>query len=427
MKKKRRVIGYILAATLIGTAAFFVIPTFLHNHSGEDTLYTCPMHPQIVQDHPGDCPICGMRLVPLRKDEKKRDGDTKGEAGLAGLGEVSIDPEKQALMGLTFEKAVKRALIKEIRIPARILPDETRQYKVTMKVNGWVEHLFVNQTGQYVRKGAPLLSIYSPELLSAQQEYISALNAARKLSAQSDAGGLTASSLNEIVQAARERLHLFDISSDQVARLEKTGIVERTMVIHSPASGYVQEKKVFPGQKVMVNDDLMTIIDLSRVWGESDIYEVDIPYVKIGMTVEVTLPYWPGKTFRGKITFLDPFLNPDTRTIKARLEIPNSDLTLRPNMYGDAKILFNAGMKIAVSEGAVMRTGLKDYVFVKKNEGGNIVPVEVKLGMRSSDGYFEIRSGLVGGESVVSTANFLVDSESSIRAAIKSSSEGHKH
>ncbi len=368
-----------------------------------------------------------MRLVPARKEEKKGEGDTKGGAGLTGLAEVSISPEKQALMGLTFEKAAKRALVKEIRTTARILPDETRQYKVTMKVNGWVERLFVNQTGQYVRRGAPLLSLYSPELLSAQQEYVSALNAARKLGARGDTGGLTASSLDELVRAARERLRLFDISAGQVASLEKSGTVERAMIIHSPASGYVLEKKVFPGQKVMVNDDLMTIIDLSRVWGESDIYEADIPYVKIGMAVEVTLPYWPGKVFRGRISFLDPFLGPDTRTLKARLEIPNGDLTLRPNMYGDAKILYHAGTKVAVSEGAVMRTGLRDYVFVKKNDGGDIVPVEVKLGVRSGDGYFEIRSGLIGGESVVSTANFLVDSESSIRAALKSASEEHTH
>ncbi len=424
MKKGRRGIVIVTALIVLGASGFYIIPHLFHSHGGS-AMYTCPMHPQIVQDRPGDCPICGMRLVPMRKEEKK--GGDKHGPGVEGLSSVNIGPDMQARLGIAFEKAVMRNIVKEIRTTARILPDETRQFKVSVKVNGWVEKLFVNQTGQYVRRGAPLLLLYSPELLSAQQEYLSALKAARKLSDGQSGDELIAKSVEEIVQAARERLRLFDISDGQVARIEKTGRVERALIIHSPSSGFVLEKNVFPGQKVMMNEVLMTIIDLTRVWGESDIFENDIPYIKTGMPVEVTLPNWPGKVFRGRISFLEPVLNPETRALKARLEISNGDLSLRPNMFGDAKISVALGKRLAVSEGAVMRTGMKDYVFVKKNEDGDIVPVEVKLGVRTGDGFFEIVSGLKGGEMVVSAANFLVDSESSLKAALRSASEGHKH
>ncbi len=424
MKKGRAGVIIVIFFIMLVVSGFYIIPHLFHSNV-ETTMYTCPMHPQIVQNHPGNCPICGMRLVPVRKEDKKGSGISV--SGIEGLSSVNISPDMQTRLGIAFEKAVVRNIFKDIHTTARILPDETRQFKVSVKVNGWVEKLFVNQTGQYVRRGAPLLLLYSPELLSAQQEYLSALKAARKLSDGQSGDELIAKSVDEIVQAARERLRLFDISDGQVARIEKTGRAERALIIHSPSSGFVLEKNVFPGQKVMMNDVLMSIIDLTRVWGESDIFENDIPYIKTGMPVEVTLPNWPGKVFRGRISFLEPVLNPETRALKARLEISNGDLSLRPNMFGEAKIAVSLGKRLAIPENAVMRTGMKDYVFVKKNEEGDIAPVEVKVGVRTSDGFFEIVSGLKGGEMVVSAANFLLDSESSLKAALNSASEGHKH
>ncbi len=459
MKDKWKII--ILVVVVIMTGGYFLV-TYLpigHKSSREEqkVLYTCPMHPQIVQDKPGECPICGMKLVPLKKEEKRKEKKTmyrssmnpnevsdkpgKDSMGMdmvpfeaggseeeivtpTGLAPVRIAKDKRDMIGISFEEVNVRSIRKEIRTSVRIVPDETRQFKVMTKVSGWVEKLYVNQTGQYVKRGSPLLSVYSPELLSAQQEYLSALKAGQKFKGVQDDD--MSGTMDEIGRAARERLRLLDISDSQIERIRSTGRVERAITLHAPSSGYVTEKMVLQGQKIMMNDALMVIVDLSRVWGELDIHESDLPYVKTGMPVEVTLSYWEGKSFKGRISFLNPFMDPDTRVLKARVEIPNGGLVLKPNMYGDAKLTYNVGKKLAVSEQAVMQTGVRNYVFIA-GKGDLIVPYEVKIGARSGDGYYEVISGLKGGEKVVTSANFLVDSESSLKAVFKEAAGGQKH
>ena len=459
MKTKWKIIVVIMAVLITGG---YLLKTYLpighRSHTEEKKqLYTCPMHPQIVQDRPGECPICGMKLKPLKKEGKKErvhkekktmyrssmnpnevsDHPGKDSMGMdmipfesggedeietpAGLAPVSISGEKREMIGISFEEVKKRNITKEIRTSTKIVPDETRLFKVTTKVNGWIEKLYVNQTGQFVRRGSPLLSVYSPELLSAQQEYLSAVKAREKLSGDAE----MSAGMDEIEKAARERLRLLDISDGQIDRLRTTGRAERAITLHAPASGYVTEKMVVQGQKLMMNDALMVIVDLSRVWGEIDIYEADLPFVKVGMPVNVTLSYWEGKKFRGRVSFLNPFLDPESRTMKARIEIPNPGLVLKPNMYGDAALSYGVGKRLAVPEQAVMRTGVRNYVFIK-GRGDLIVPYEVKLGVRSGDGYYEVVSGLKGGERVVTSANFLVDSESSLKAAFKEAAGGKK-
>jgi Cu(I)/Ag(I) efflux system membrane fusion protein len=329
---------------------------------------------------------------------------------------VAITTEARQRMGLKHGPVQKRQLTGVVRTSAKIEANETRLYRVTTKIEGWVEKLFVATTGQEVKKGEPLLTIYSPELVSAQEEYL----IAARTPAESDS----------LKKASRRRLELWDISTEQIEQLEKSGKVEKYLALSAPASGWVTERMVVAGQKIMPSEALMVISDLKEIWADADIYQSDLPYVKVGMPVEVTLPYWPGKTFTGKVSFITPTLDPMTRTLKARLEIPNPELLLKPEMYATATLKYELGEKLAVPTAAVIFTGARVVAFRDVGDG-HLAPVELKLGARSGD-YYEVLDGLKEGDQVVVSANFLVDSESSMKAALEALSSGasqpaHEH
>ena len=389
--------------------------------AGKPAKYHCPMHPSVTSDKPGNCPICNMKLVPIDNSGHDRAGETRVATKTAGAGteppglaSVSITPAARERMGLAFSTVERRSLSRDVRTSARIVPDEVRLYHVTVKAEGWVEHLHEVTKGAFFKKGVPLMKIYSPELVTAGEDYLVALRNRQKiLAAGGSANPDAASDAEMMVTSARKRLELLDFPAAQIERIERTGEVEKEMTIYSPVDGWVAEINIAAGHKIRQGESLLGLADYSVVWANADVYEPDLPFVKIGMQVELTVPYYPDKAFRGDVSFISPTLDPETRTVKVRMNIPNPNLLLKPEMYADARLSYELGERLAVPVGAVMFSGDRVYAFRDGGDGRLL-----KLGVRS-DGYFEVLSGLNEGDRVVTSANFLVDSESSMKAAIE--------
>jgi Cu(I)/Ag(I) efflux system membrane fusion protein len=403
------------------------------------------MHPQIIMDHEGTCPICGMTLVAMESDAPKGkgklvfyrspmnpsltsqvpmkdemgmdyvpvyEGELKGEgASIEDHSTVTIDHERQQLIGLRTEKVAEGMVSGELRALGRVVVDETRVRKVNVKVEGFVEKLFVDFVGKPVAKGQPLFSLYSPDFVSAQREYLLALSTQKAL-----AGGSLQGSGGELLESARRRLSLWDVPKETIDRLEKTGEVQKALTLRSPISGVVTVKNVMEGARITPADILYEITDLSHVWVQVDVYEAELGRAKVGMPAEMTTQASPGSTFKGRIAFVDPVMDPKTRTAKARVEFPNPKGELKPEMFGEV-ILRGQGHKgLIVPVDAVLDAGTTKVAFVSLGDG-KFEPREVTTGTTMGE-KVEIRSGLKAGEEVVVRANFLVDSESRLKAAL---------
>lgn len=406
----------------------------------EKMLYTCSMHPQVVQDHPGNCPICGMKLVPLRKEQTSgskdhpsaADGSRKvkyykstmllGEIsqtprkdsmgmdmvpvyeGEEETGTISVDPATVQKMGVRTGIVTKGPVRRVIRTVGAIDYNETALADVTTKFRGWIEKLYVDSTGKQVRKGEPLFDIYSPDLYSAQNEYVLASN-------QSGGSGLKAS--------ARQKLKLFDISEDQIAELERSRQPQRTLRVDAPIDGIVVEKMAVQGQMVEAGMKLYRLADLGIVWVQSQIYEQDLALLKLGQEAEVSLSYLPDRKFRGRVTYIYPTVDEKTRTARVRMEFHNPGLFLKPGMF--ATVELHAELEpsaLLVPDSAVLRSGEKNTVFVALGDG-HFEPREVTIGPRADNDAYEVLDGLKEGERVVTSGQFMLDSESQLRDAIQ--------
>ncbi|MDE2999976.1 MAG: efflux RND transporter periplasmic adaptor subunit [Gemmatimonadota bacterium] len=390
-------------------------------------VYRCPMHPTVVSDRPAGCPVCGMDLV-MDRPERSGHEDGHGEES----GEVRIDPSTVQNMGVRTRVVERMPVGRTVRTMGRVDYDETRMTDVNTKVTGWVEGLFVDFTGQEVKKGQPLLEIYSPELVAAQEEYLTALDYVRRLE---DGGSVEAlEGAKALLAAARQRLMYWDIAEAQIVALEQTRKAKRTMTIHSPQEGVVVHRAVYDGAHIKAGEHLYRIADLSSVWIHADIYEYELPWIMQGQSAEVTLAYAPGRVFEGVVSYIYPFLEPKTRTAKVRMIFDNPELELKPEMYATVKIRSEmANEAVVVPVQAVIRSGARSVVILDLGEG-RFAPREVELGVEA-DSVYEVTQGLSGGERIVTSAQFLIDSESNLKAALRTmgghhgamGSEGHQH
>jgi Cu(I)/Ag(I) efflux system membrane fusion protein len=351
-----------------------------------------------------------MEMKALTMESIQKEGKMKEVAP----GTVQISAERQQLIGVKIGTVEMRPLEKAIRTVGRVDYDEKRIATVSPKIGGWIEDLFVDFTGRFVMKGEPLLTIYSPELVSTQEEYLIALRAKRDL-VKSPFPEVAGSGYS-LAESAKRRLKLWDITDDQIRVLEETGQPRKTLTLYSPFSGFVLEKSAYKGMNVMPGMALFKLADLSVVWLYADIYEYELPFIRLGQQASIQLSYIPGETFTGKAVYIYPSLNPETRTAKVRFEFPNPHGKLKPEMYANVAIKVHLGQRLAVSEGAIIDTGLRQMAIVNKGNG-YFEPREVKVGSKV-DGYYEVIKGLKAGESVVSSANFLIDSESKLKEAM---------
>lgn len=363
-------------------------------------FYTCTMHPSVHESQPGRCPICNMDLVPVAK----KPGGDGGPVDLS----FHVSDAKQQLVGVTFATAERRAVHKVINAYGQADYDETGLAVVNLRVSGWIEKLHVDYTGQVVRKGDPLFHLYSPDLVSAQSEY---------LLARKSSHAVTGAYAETLVETARERLRLWQITDEQVQELERAGKPMTSIPILSPVSGVVVEKMAVEGMRIEPSMTLYRIADLSSIWLQADVYESELRFVKVGQTATVTLPALAGRALEGRVSYIDPVLNPATRAARVRIVLDNREGLLKPDMYADVALHVELGERLVVPETAVLRTGERQIVFVDKGEGIFEMRL-VTLGARAA-GYYEILAGIAEGERVVSSANFLIDAESRVQGVLK--------
>jgi len=373
--------------------------------------YHCPMHPDYTSDSPGRCPICGMDLVPIDSPEPQPAAAAPA-AGAAPTGAFRVSPERQQLIGVTYAIATSESTPRSLRAAGIVTVDETRIQKVHTRVEGWVDRVQADFTGRPVRAGQQLLTVYSPDLLATQQEYLLALNQRQQLPA-STLPAVTQDN-ERLVAAARRRLQLWNLTDAQLDEVARTGQPIVHVPVLSPTTGYVMTRNAFPGQRVTPDTELYAIADLRSVWIVADVFQADAAAIRVGQPARLTAP--GGRTLNGRVTFVLPQFDPATRTLKVRIEAGNPGLALKPDMYVDVDFDLGAGAaRIVVPTDAVLDSGTRQIVFVDRGDG-LLEPRQVTVAERLGDRAV-IAAGLADGERVVASGTFLIDSESQLKAA----------
>jgi RND family efflux transporter MFP subunit len=418
--------------------------------------YTCTMHPSVRSKVPGNCPICSMDLVPVYKKTATSDmASTNAMTGARKLkfyqstmspretspvpandsmgmamepvyeeitapenapDEFTVPVQRQQQFGVTFTTVQKRPLDFSVRAAGTVVYDKGRHWDYIARVDGYISQLSVFSRGETVEKNSPLMSIFSPDLLLTEEDFI------RLLKDRDDARAKNQPDLikhaEQLVESAKKRLNFWNINDSQIAALEKSRLAEETLTLQSPFKGVVQDLDVDQGRHVSVGDHLVDIADLSAVWVWAQFYQSDLALLKTGLPVAITSSSYPNETFDGKISVIDPFMNDATRTTRVRIDVTNVDWKLRPDMYVDAELHVNMGEGLTVPVSALLPTGAHNIVFVDKGEG-RLQPRYIKLGRQYGD-FYEVKSGLNENERVVSSGNFLIDAEAQVQGVLKS-------
>jgi RND family efflux transporter MFP subunit len=437
-----KIIPLITLLTLLGMASCSKGPTAKDSNIDH---WTCTMHPSVHSKDPGKCPICSMDLVPVMKGsatpasssknaphhdhaamlagKPTGGGEMQGMPGMPGMkggaeskapqtSEFVVPVERQQQIGVTYAKVERKPLAHTIRSVGLIVPDRSRNWQFVSRVDGYVQKLNVTSPGQVVEKDAPLLSIYSPDLLTSEREFVELLRM-RDQAKSKDARETP----QRLIESAKRRLQLWNVTDQQIAELERTRKASDTLTLLSPFRGVVQSVPVEQGKSVKVGDMLVEVADLSLVWMWAEFYENELSMLQVGQKLAITAKSYPGQNFDGTIALIDPFINETKRTAKVRIDIPNADFKLRPGMYVNAELAMDMGEALTVPVSAIMPTGERNVVFIDKGEG-KLEPRIVQLGAKYGDIY-EVQSGLQEGERVVSSANFLIDAESKVQGALK--------
>lgn len=409
----------VAAALTMGTA--LSLPRFSHAMAGtafpdggpspatqdppaRKEMYTCPMHPSVRNEGPGRCPICGMDLTPAGGDGAPSEED--------GRAVFKVSTARQQAIGVRHDVAAVRDLKKLVRAYGDLAVDERRVASVNLRYSGWIDTVAADYEGRFVRAGELLLRVYSPEALAAQREHL--LSAAYAADTAWTVDALLGT--RGFGSATRDRLLFLGFTDGQIGELERRGEASRTVGVVSPVSGNILEKMTTAGRFVEPGMTLYTIADLSSVWLNAEIYQSDLPEVRVGQAAEVSFPQHPGRTFHGEVTFIHPRLERETRSVRARIEIANADGALKPGMFGSVTMRTGSRRLLSVPTSAVLNTGTREIVFV--DAGGDAIEARiVRTGFRN-DRYAEILEGLHEGERVISSANFLIDAESRIQGVL---------